>query len=223
VEIRIFQSKKKISPFAPEWNYIIAESKIENINFDEVKQYLLNKENEILSIPTETYKNQNNQEIIKDGNTGLGNSTTSRFTSYNVLRFKNKETKKIKDNINDAHNKLLQSLNCQKPSKLYIQCWYNVMKKGQAIKPHIHDGSDLSYLSGHICVTTNDTYTGYITSFHQINSPEVYKISTEKNKLTLFQSCVPHFTSSVNNDDYRITIAFDLFLEKKNNNCELLY
>jgi hypothetical protein len=223
VEIRIFQSKKKISPFAPEWNYIIAESKIENINFNKVKEFLLKKENEILSLPTETFKNPNNKEIIKDGYTGLGNSTTSRFTSYNVLRFENKEIKKIKDNINNAHNVLLKSLNFKKPDKLFIQCWYNVMKKGQSIKPHVHDGSNLSYLSGHICVTTNDTYTGYITSFHQMNYPEVYKITTEQNKLTLFQSCVPHFTSSVNNNDYRITIAFDLFLEKKNNNCEELY
>ena len=111
----------------------------------------------------------------------------------------------------------------EKPHELYIQCWYNVLRKGQEIKAHIHDSSNLSYLGGHINVTTNDTYTAYIRSHNQLNEPDTYKIKTDIGKLTFFTSSMPHFTNKNPSDDVRITIAFDLFLNKRNDYCERLY
>jgi len=91
------------------------------------------------------------------------------------------------------------------------------MRKGDKIKPHLHCTTPESYLGGHICVQTEGTSTHYINPINQINDPEIYTSKNEIGKITLFQSNIPHYTDKVSKGE-RITIAFDLFLEKKGNN-----
>jgi hypothetical protein len=160
-----------------------------------------------------------------DGDTGLGSdSLTSRFTYYNVLNWEDKNIQKIKNsivnNINEIYKKILQ----EKPINLKIQCWANVMKKGQKIKLHAHNTSNGCLLSGNICVDVDNTYTHYVNPFrwfttYQRNKSltrlkssvhnEIYSSKNEVGKITLFNSNLPHFTDEALSDN-RITIAFDI-------------
>ena len=57
---------------------------------------------------------------------------------------------------------------------------------------------------------------------NQVNNPEIYSSQNKIGKLTLFQNCVPHFTDTHNDDKERITLAFDLSLQKADNYTRLI-
>jgi len=202
-----FKSGPKETFFAPEWNYYLFEKKINQINFNNLANFILSKEKEILKLPV----NISDDGKVKDGYTGLGEqSTTARFDKYNVLNWDIEEIKIIKNEILDFHNAILKYLKQPLPNELYINCWTNIMKKGESIKPHIHGVHPRTYLGGHICVQCKDTSTYYINPINQINEPMTHKSKNEVGKITLFQNNIPHYTDIHNSDEERITIAFDL-------------
>jgi hypothetical protein len=208
-----FKSKPKNNFFSPEWNYFIAENFIKNVNFDNLSTFLLNQENKILNLPITKNKNK-----VFDGSTGLGEkSTTSRSKEYNVLFWDNTEINLIKNNILECHNLFLKFLNLPLPNELYIQCWVNIMRKGEQIKPHIHGVHPDTYLGGHICVQVQNTSTFYINPINQIQEPEIYSSKNEIGKITLFQNNIPHYTDMHNSEKERITLAFDLRVKIYNN------
>lgn len=212
-----FKSPPANNYFAPTWNYFIYENFILKINFKKIKTLILNKKKEILK----KFPNVDN-----DGYTGLGkNSLTARYNKYNLLSIKDNEILKLKKEIIQHHNLFLKTLNLDPFPELYIQCWANVMKKGEKINPHIHGTSPSTYLGGHICIQSKDTSTYYINPINQINEPEIYKSNNEIGKITLFQNSIPHYTDINLSSEERITIAFDLCVDKNiiNNNYIKLY
>lgn len=214
IKIINFKSAKKNNFFAPEWNYYIFESKIHKINFNNLSKCLLKKEKEILKLPL-TFK----VGKITDGYTGLGkNSTTMRFNRYNVFNWKNKNISLLKENIINFHNNIINYFKLPPVNELYIQCWVNIMRKGEKIQPHIHGVKPDTYLGGHICIQCNNTSTNYINPINQINEPEIYSSKNEIGKITLFQNNIPHFTDIQNTNNERITLAFDLSLVKLDDN-----
>jgi len=216
-----FKSKPKKTPFAPEWNYFMCETLFKDINCKNLSKFLLSKQKEILKLDLTI---RSDSSDYTDGFTGLGsNTTTARFGKYNVFNFKNKEVQKLKKAIIESHNFFLKALNVPSPDSLYIQCWYNVMDKGQKIKAHLHGVDPTSYLGGHFCVQVKDTSTYYINSINQLNKPNAYESKNEIGKLTLFQSCIPHYTDENKDDSKRITIAFDLFTEEARDNLIKLF
>ena len=67
-----------------------------------------------------------------DGGTGLGpNSLTSRFFYFNVLRWWG--TRALRKGIRKGY----ETYTNIKDKPIYVQCWANVMRKGQKIKSHI--------------------------------------------------------------------------------------
>ena len=209
-----FKSNPKKTPLAPEWNYFIAEKFIENVNFISLKKLILQKEKELLDLPNIFINNK-----VADGYTSLGkNSVTSKAYQYNFLNWENEEVLKIKNNIIDFHNIFLNILKIDIPKELYIAAWVNIMRKGEKIKAHIHDTSPTTYIGGHICVQVEDTCTNYVSPINQINEPEIYSSKNEIGKITLFQNFIPHYTDVHNSNNERITIAFDLVLEKLTKN-----
>ena len=85
-----FRSQPKNNFFAPEWNYFIAETLAENIDFNQFSLFLLKKRNEILNLP--------DNDNTEAAHTGLINSTTSRWKKYNVLSWENENIYLFKDN-----------------------------------------------------------------------------------------------------------------------------
>jgi|TARA_R100000657_G_C4676580_1_gene122706 hypothetical protein len=210
-----FKNEPKNNPFSPEWNYFMCETQTKDINFKKLAKYLLDKEKKILKLPIS--KDINNKHT--DGYTKVGfNSTTSRFQNFNVMNFKNTEIIKLKQNIIDAHNLFLKAVGAPSPNHLYIQCWYNVLRKGQEIKLHLHGVHPNIYLGGHVCVQADDTSTFYINTPNQINEPSSYQSKNEVGKLTLFQNFIAHYTNKNNSKSERITIAFDLSPVKLSDN-----
>ncbi len=206
VSIAKFKSEPRKTFFAPEYNYTIFETEVQQVNFQNLAKLILSKEKLILQLPTST--------VAKDAYTGLNeNSTTQRFDKYNVLKWEDENIEPLKGNILHFHNGIMQYFKLPIPKELYIQCWYNVMRKGEQIKPHIHDIGPNCYLGGHICVQCDDTSTHYINPINQINDPMLYSSKNEVGKMTIFPNNVPHYTDIHNSDSERITLAFDIFPE----------
>jgi hypothetical protein len=207
-----FKSPKRETPFAPEWDYLICEKMINDINIKNLKSFLLKKEKEIKKLPE-----------VDDGYTGLKNSTTSRFPIYNVFNWKNKEINLLKNYIIKLHNYFLKIRGFKKPKHLFANCWFNCMEKGEHIKMHLHGTSPKIYLGGHFVVACNNTSTFYVNPVNQINNPVVYESKNKIGLLTMFENTIPHYTNTHNEKEKRITIAFDLRMHNNHNNLVKLY
>jgi len=202
-----FVSQPRQTIFAPEWAYWLGESFITDVDFSKVAKLILEKEKEIIN--NFPISNKNNS----DGYTGLGSdSLTARYQHFNVLSWNDIEINKIKENILKKYILFLEKFNAPR-RKVWIQCWANVLRNGQEIKPHLHSVTPYSYLGGHICVQCSDTSTVYINPINQINDPEIFNSKNEVGKITIFQNSIPHYTSKHVHDTERITIAFDIVVD----------
>ena len=73
-----FSSDPPQSPFAPQWNYFIAERETK-VDVEELAKLILSKEEEIKE------KYPDDWDHYDDGDTGLGaDSLTARFNYFNV-------------------------------------------------------------------------------------------------------------------------------------------
>ena len=194
-QLLTFETKQPKSIFAPTGKYYIFEDNIlQFINLNNIKETILKKEIEIIK----------KYPSVNDGNTGLGDSLTSRFPHFNLLEWT--EMIDVKSSIRKIHNKFLNQLNHNFDVKLFSQCWANVMRKGDKINRHSHYDSNYCYLGGHICIQSNNTSTHYINPY----TKEIYSSKNELGKITLFPNWIEHYTDQVVDDNLRITIAFDL-------------
>jgi hypothetical protein len=202
MEIIKFLSMPKQTPFAPEWSYVLGEDTITDIDYTKIASIILSKEKEIIK----SFPGNN------DGYTGLGkNSLTARFEHFNVFSWEDPEILKLKEKTKEKYKLFLQELKVN-PSKVWIQCWANVLRTGEEIKPHVHSTSSLSYLGGHISIQCDNTSTVYINPV-DINNPEIFSSTNVVGKLTIFQNCIPHYTTIHQGSHERITIAFDLYTD----------
>ena len=201
----VFKNSPVHNVFAPTWNHPIYEGMITKINFKTLAKFILQKEKEILSEQHPTDPN--------DAYTGLGkNSLTSRYGQYNILDWKHPAVPKLKQAILKFHECFLKMLTIPLYPQLYIQCWANVMRQGEQIKPHLHSTHSDSYLGGHIVVQAQKTQTHYINPVNQLNEPAVHSSLNTVGKISLFRSCMAHYTDAHTSDKPRITIAFDLLV-----------
>ena len=139
-----------------------------------------------------------------DGQTGLGfNSLTSRSSHYNLLNWWG--TGPLKKWMRDGY----ENYNNIKGKPLYVQCWANVMRKGDQIKAHKHESSNgtspVKHLCGHLSVQVDGS-----TSTYYEGSP----ILNKNAQMTFFPAHTFHWTDRCENDSERITVAFDIFSEE---------
>ena len=146
-----------------------------------------------------------------DGQTGLGlNSLTSRSCQYNLLNWWG--IGPLKKWMRDGYEKY----NNIKGKPLYVQCWANVMRKGEQILPHRHairDGvSPIKYLCGHLSVQVDGS-----TSTYYQGRPVLNKLG----EMVFFPADVYHWTDRYEKDSERITIAFDIYSKEVYSDCIL--
>jgi len=201
--LKILQSPKNQTPFAPYWQAQLFETNINtNETCDKIAEIVLEKEVEII----EQFKNVQN-----DGGTGLSkDSLTSKFSAYNIFDWKHPEICFMKDFFVQQYNNFMKSLNLL-PENCYIQCWANVLRKNEKIEPHWHSSSSETYLSGHFVVKSFNTQTLYQNPYMP---SEWIPFENEKGNLLFFPSWMVHSTTPVTDSDPRITIAFDLIPER---------
>ena len=207
----MMKSGFKKTPFAIDYTFYVFENIINDVDFSAVSKIIKSKEKKII---------RSSPKSNGDGNTGLGdNSLTSRFGYFNVLKWQEPDIQKIKDHIIDNVSKFYNRILQEKPTDLKIQCWANVMRKGQQIKPHVHDTSNNCLLGGHICVDVDNTSTHYINPFKYFSgdNQETYSSKNEVGKITLFSDNIPHYTDKVISKD-RVTIAFDIINDNQKHN-----
>jgi len=203
--IHTFTNKPHQNIFNQNYKYFIFENNYSSqVKPKKLASFILKKEKNIINKTKKEFE-KINKTGWQDGGTGLGvNSLTSRSPLYNLVEFK--ETKYLKKIIKNAHLDFMQELNLTVEDNLYIQCWANVMRKGDKIKKHFHSINNYDYLSGHICIQTKDTNTYYLEPYHK----EEFTLKNKSGNITLFPSWIEHFTDEVLDNKERITIAFDL-------------
>lgn len=204
VDIRMFFNRPNQSPFAAEWFYLLGESSID-IDYEKIAQIILKKEKEII-------QKYPPAQISVDAYTGLGDqSLTSRWQSFNLFKWEDEEIQKLKKEIYKKYLAFLeQTSNTRK--KVWVQCWANVLRKGQDIKMHFHSLNELTYLSGHVTIQCDNTSTVYVNPYACINHLDEYYQKNIPANLTFFPSYLPHYTTMHNGSKERISIAFDLIL-----------
>jgi len=211
MKFKRFRSRPPVSPYAPQWDFRVGTSLCENIDTNSLSKFLLSKEKDTKKLPTSVGADREKS----DGYTGLGSkSTTAKFQSYNILTWSHPEIKKLKSNIAKSVIDYDNECGNKTPDVLWIQCWYNVLRFGQKIKPHHHSINPDCYLSGHFNVQVNNTSTVYMSPINQLNTPEVIDIKNKVGDMTLFPSYIFHYTTPHYSFKPRITIAFDLKLHK---------
>lgn len=166
-----------------------------NLDVVYLKKKVLSNEKKIIK----KYKPLDFYNKFTDGGTGLGHdSLTSRFAHFNVLKWWG--TKKLKEEIKKNYYAYFD----KEIPILYIQCWANVMRTGQQIKPHKHreknDKKEFA-LSGNLTVFVDqESYTFY----------DSLPVLNKNGRMTLFPSDVVHWTSVYTGESNRVSIAFDI-------------
>lgn len=170
-----------------------------NINTDLLKRKILKNEPKILK----KYSAIGYNGKLTDGGTGLGfNSLTSRSPNYNVLswwgiNFLKKEIKKNYEKVIGG-----------KVDSIYVQCWANVMRNGEQIKPHRHEDDPYNLhgrFAGNLVVSVDQ-----LTHTYYDGTPVENKIG----RMIIFPSQVLHWTDTYRGKSERITIAFDIKTHK---------
>ena len=170
-----------------------------DVNLERFSKQILKNEPKIIK----KYPPTNCKNIKTDGGTGLGyDSLTSRFFHFNVLKWLN--TNQLKKEIRKGYESYTNNTN----TPLFVQCWANVMRKGDRIKPHAHmdqNINSLHALSGHLCVkvdgSTNTFYGG--EPLLNVNGEMIF-----------FPSTMTHWTNTYFGESERITVAFDIYSEE---------
>ena len=191
-----FENEPVKTIFAPVFKFDMYE---DHIDLKDIKSTILSKEREVI----------NNNPYTHDWNTGLGsNSMTSRSNCYNLLDWK--EAYYMREIIRTAHDNYITTLdNTKWEDKIYVQCWANVLRKGEKLKQHQHWTSEYTYLGGHICLDDYDTKTHYVNPYTR----QTYPSDNCKGKITLFPNWMEHYTDPYQGDDVRVTIAFDIITQ----------
>lgn len=199
-----FVSEQPQTPFAPVWDYTLAQEQID-IDLESLRDLILLKEQEIIK----EFPGDKADLQLNDGYTGLGpDSLTARFKYFNVLKWDHPECKKLHIAIKQLHDAYHVGLVGENIPKLKIQCWANVLRKGESIGKHNHAIHPHTYLSGHFCVACENTSTFYIPPYTEWgNEIDMKNIPGE---MTLFPTWLTHYTSVNESDSPRITLAFDI-------------
>ena len=172
-----------------------------DINVDKLAKKILNNEPKIIKkYPAKGI----DLKYDFDGNTGLGsNSLTSRSCHFNILDWWGTGSLRrwMRDGYEKYHN--IQD------TPLYVQCWANVMRKGDQIKAHKHESWDgtspVKHLCGHLSVQVDGS-----TSTYYDGSP----ILNKNGQMTFFPAHTFHWTDRYGNNSERITVAFDILSEE---------
>lgn len=190
-------SKNPKYVFSPEWKVHFLDYQIKNTSLLlEIKKYLLEQEQVILKkYPPNISPGVNSSSTI-----------TSRYMEYNLFTHSKgieciEYLKKII--LDNFQNILFHS--GEKNYDPYISCWYTITRPGEIIPPHRHDNYEMSFLSGNLIISCEDSHTVYELPYQQ----DLHSIKNKDGNLTLFESHLVHWTTPHNGKNPRISIAFD--------------
>ena len=132
------------------------------------------------------------------------NTTTSRYGSYNFLKFEHPCVDTVFDFIRRNCREMMKYRSLPR-QKLWIQCWINIHRKGQALHKHHHVGY---VMHGHMTVRTKNTSTIY-------GAHDEIAVRNENGMITVIgKDRIPHFVTPYREPSgARVSIAFDVISE----------
>lgn len=198
--LKYFSSKHPTNEFAPTWHIPMYN---ELFNFQEcgvIHDWLLDNQEEFLKYP-----------VNPVGDTGLADSSiTARLGSYNLFHY-NDQCESLQTLYNYIQAAYLDFIT--KTGSAVRECnivgWFNVLEKGDKIKPHHHGAGSDSYLSGNLHVKDYESYTLYVSPY---DTQTVLPIKNKLGDFTMFPSYLEHCTTEHTEDIPRVSIAFDIVL-----------
>ena len=201
MHIRRLKSYQAITPYAPSWDVPLGFAKwSEHDKIDTIRKFLIEKEKDILELPFQT-----------SGRTGLDkNSITTRYGNYHLFDF-TEECPELKDLLEWLREQWVRFIikdNTQPYRKLVFTCWYNIIRKGQEIKPHRHGAGSIVYLSGNMHLDNYETHTYYEHMEMTTSFPNV------KGGLTFFPGHITHSVPKYDGDTPRVSLAFDISINE---------
>ena len=160
-------------------------------------------EREIKIIEHEVLSNEEKIKEMGESKSNLvdGDSLTGRYYLYNFLT-NNPSVKQI----------LFDKFVLMFGLKRFVKLWANTYYKGQGFNPHVHRNPQSpqqknlkDWTCGHIFISgpldVGITYAGE-------------RHTSTPGELHLFRSDLPHYVPRNETDDVRITLAFDVFLQR---------
>ena len=146
---------------------------------------------------------------------GVFQGITTRWLEYNLLTMDNVELLPIKREICAAYMLYLK-LNKHPRWNNSAQCWGNILREGENLKPHNHNSSfKRMAINGTISLSTMDTETVFHFPFPLLSKKtnelcQFIKFPTKKGQLILIPAWLTHFTTPVPKNEKRITLGFDI-------------
>ena len=193
--MKLFYLKSELpkTELAPNYKYVILESQLSDTNLILLREEILNREKQITD----------GRDISK-----------SRYRFFDKNFWHRPIIQSLENEIKEHVLKYLGYQLLDIPNELYIQSWINVMRNDQSIDIHQHDYTEHSFISGNICITTQDTKTHYVNpnNYFTLNK-QAHHSENKPGKITIFPSVLPHYTDEYKGDKERITIAFDIFVK----------
>ena len=193
--MKLFYLKSELpkTELAPNYKYVLLESELKDIDIDNLRVGILERE-----------------KFITDGR----DISKSRYRFFNKDFWQKPIIQSLENEIKEHVVKYLGYQLLEVPNELYIQAWVNVMRNEQSIDIHQHYADENSFVSGNICITSNNTKTHYVNPFNYFTlNKQAHHSDNTPGKITIFPSTLPHYTDEHLGDGERITIAFDIFVK----------
>lgn len=145
---------------------------------------------------------------------GVSAGLTAHWSDYNVLTWQVPAQLGLKQRIFETYRQYLK-LSEVKPFENQIQCWANALRKGEGLERHLHSNRPITAISGHLALSTTAAATLYHFPFIMKcaeTKTETYclKLESTAGWMTLFPSWVQHSTMTYQEDEVRVSIAFDI-------------
>jgi len=203
-----FVNVPAISPFAPAWSGVLAESQLDGVDWPVLSQWILDQEREIQSASLVS----NPAELpAYDGNGP--NSLSSNYSRFNLLAKDHPQAQALRQQVFEQYC-LFMALTGINRRRSWLHSWVNIHYCGQSIAAHTHNAGPYCYLSGHVSVQCTGTSTIYLHPLNTLNRVIIHDSPNEVGKLSLFQQSIPHYTTPHTTYEPRITIAFDLLVDE---------
>ena len=168
-----------------------------NINVNKLAKQVLKNEPKIIK----RYPPTALDGKYTDGSTQLGlNSLTSRFSHFNVLKWWG--TRSLRKSIRKGY----ETYNDIRGTPLYVQCWANVMRRGEQIRPHQHTNDPHIDGERFLCGNINVQVDGSTSTYY-----EGQPVLNKNGLMSFFSANTFHWTDRYEGNDERITIAFDIY------------
>jgi hypothetical protein len=202
-----FANAPAITPFAPAWSGVLAETQLDGVDWHALSQWILAHEKEIhiaamVSDPAE----------LPAYNGNGPNSLSSNYSRFNLLGKDHPQAQALRRQVFAKYCEFMAHTGVRR-RRAWLHSWVNIHRGGESIPAHVHNAGPYCYLSGHVSVQCSDTSTIYLDPLNTLNQVIIHDSPNEVGKLSIFQQSIPHYTTPHNADTPRITVAFDILVD----------